>query len=94
MKCCKEKRLKNGATIESATEELVKAMSSLHNDYFKKHAEDKEIKNMKEELLKKIEGLNNYFEKNRDRIKEHGLEDHARSVIAEIARATRRLTEI
>ena len=73
--------------------ELIKAMSALHNDYFKKHVEDKEIKNMKEELLKKIEGLNNYFEQNRDRIKEQGLEEHALSVLAEIARATKRLSE-
>jgi hypothetical protein len=88
MKCCKEERLKNGTTMESATDELIRAMSALNNSYFKKHVEDKEIKNMREELLKKIEGLNNYFEKNRDRIKEQGLEERARSVIAEIARAT------
>ncbi len=93
MKCCKEERLKNGTTMESATDELIRAMSALNNSYFKKHVEDKEIKNMREELLKKIEGLNNYFEKNRDRIKEQGLEERARSVIAEIARATR-LSEI
>ena len=93
MKCCQEERSKNKTMIESATDELVKAMSALQKDYFKKHTEDKEIKNMKEELLKKIEGLNNYFEKNRDRIKEQGMEEHARSVLAEIARATRRLSE-
>ena len=89
MKCCKEERLKNGTTMESATDELIKAMSALNTFYFKKHGEDKEIKNIKDELLKKIEGLNNYFEKNRDRIKEQGLEEQARSVLAEIARATR-----
>jgi hypothetical protein len=94
MQCCQGDPSKNTAMIDSATNGLVKGMSVLHNDYFKKHAEDKEIKNMKEELLKKIEGLNTYFEKNRNRIKEQGLEDQARSVIAEIARATRRLTEI
>jgi hypothetical protein len=94
MQCCQEERSKNKTMIESATGELIKAMAALHNDYFKKHGEDKEIKNMKEELLKKIEGLNNYIEKNRDRINEQGGEEHARSILAEIAGATRRLSEI
>jgi hypothetical protein len=91
--CCQGEQSKNMTLIESTTDELIKAMSALHNGYFKKHADDKEIKSMKEELLKKIEGLNSYFEKNRDGIKAQGLEDLARSVIAEIARATRRLSE-
>jgi hypothetical protein len=93
MQCCQEGRSKNKTMIESATDALIKAMSALQNDYFKKHAEDKEINNIKEELLKKIEGLNIYFEKNRDRIKEQGMGEHARSVLAEIARAARRLSE-
>jgi hypothetical protein len=92
MKCCKEERLKDGTTIESATGELIRAMSALNTIYFKKHGEDKEIKKMREELLKKIEGLNNYFEKNRDRIKAQGLEENAQSVLAEIAGATKRLS--
>ena len=93
MQCCQGEQSKNTTLIESTTDELIKAMSALHNGYFKKHAEDKEIKNIKEELLKKIDGLNSYFEKNRDRIKARGLEELARSVIAEIARVTRRLSE-
>jgi hypothetical protein len=76
--------------MESATGELLKATSALHNDYFKKHGNDKEIKNMREELLKKIKGLSNYFEKNKDRIKEQGLEENARAVLAEIAGAARK----
>ena len=94
MKCCEEERLKNRTAMESATRELSKAMSALHNDYFNKHGEDKEIKNMREELLKKIEGLNNYFKENKDRLKEQGLEENAYSVLSEIARATRRLSVI
>ena len=93
MKCSHEKRLKNGKTMESATGELIKAMSALHTDYFNKHGDDKEIKNIREELLKRIEGLNAYFETNKDGIKEQGMEGHARSVLAEIARAAGRLTE-
>jgi hypothetical protein len=94
MKCCQEKKLKNGTTMESATGELIKAMSALHTDYFKKHSDDKEIKSIREELLRKIKGLNAYFETNRDRIKEQGMEEHAQSVLAEIARAAGRLSEI
>lgn len=93
MKCCQKEKSKDGTMIESATGELLKAMSALHNDYFKKYGDDKEIKNMREELLKKIEGLNNYFEQNKDRVKEQGLEEQARSVLAEIANAARNLSE-
>lgn len=93
MKCCQEKRLKEGTTIESATEELIKAMSALHNDYFKKHNDDKEINNLKEELVKKIEGLSDYFHQNRDMIKEQGLEENTQAVLAEIVRATQKLSE-
>ena len=94
MQCCQGERPKNKTMLESATGELIKAMSALHTAYFKKHSDDKEIKSIREELLKKIEGLNAYFETNRDRIREQGLEEHALSVLAEIARATKRLSEI
>jgi hypothetical protein len=94
MKCCQGERSHNGAPIESATGEFIKALSALQNDYFKKYGDDKEIKNIREELLKKIDGLNNYFEMNKDRIREQGLEEKARSVLAEIAKAARRLSEI
>ena len=94
MICCHEKSLKNGTTIESAAGDLIKAVSALQHDYFKEHGDDKEIENMREELLRKIEGLNIYFEKNKDRIIELGLEEHARSVLVEIAEAARRLSEI
>ena len=94
MQCCQGERPKNKTMLESATGELIKAMSALHTAYFKKYSDDKEIKSIREELLKKIEGLNAYFEMNRDRIREQGLEEHALSVLAEIARATKRLSEI
>lgn len=94
MKCCQGERSQNGTTMESATGELIKAMLALYTDYFKKHRDDKEIKSIREELLKKIDGLNAYFETNRDRIKEQGMKDHAQSVLAEIARAAGRLSEI
>jgi len=94
MKCCQEERAKQGTTIESATGELIKAMSALHNDYFRKHGDDKEIKHIREELLKKIEGLNTYFEENKDRIKEQKMEEHARLIHAKIASALKKLSEI
>jgi len=94
MNCCQDGRSKKGTTIESATHELIKAISVLHADYFTKHGDDKEIRSMKEELLKKLEGLNDYFDNNRDRIKEQGLEAQAQSVLAEIAKAAKRLSEV
>jgi len=94
MNCCQDGRSKKGTTIESATHELIKAVSVLHADFFTKNGDDKEIRSMKEELLKKLEGLNDYFDNNRDRIKEQGLEAQVQSVLAEIAKAAKRLSEV
>lgn len=93
MKCCREKRPKDGTTVESATAELVRAMSALHNDYFKKQNDDKEIKNLKEDLIGKIEGLIDYFQQNRDMIEELGLEENAKAVFSNIVRAKNKLSE-
>ncbi len=89
----KEERSKNGAMIEPATEALIKTMAELNKNFFKKYGEDKEIKNMREALFMKIEGLNNFIKESKDGLKVQGLEENARSVLAEIARATRRLSE-
>jgi len=88
MQCCKEERLKDGTTMESATGELIKALSALNTVYFKKHGEDKEIKNMREELHKKIQDLNEFFEENRECRKEKRLEAKTEASLTEILRAT------
>jgi hypothetical protein len=93
MKCCKEERSKDGTTIEPETEALIKTMAELNKNFFKKYGEDNEIKNMRASLLKKIEGLKDFIEEHKDRLKEQGLEEKAQSVMAEIARATRKLSE-
>ncbi len=72
MKCCKEERSKNGSTIAPAAEALMKIMTELNKNFFKKYVEDKEIKKMREEFLSKIEDLNNFFEENKSRLKEQG----------------------
>jgi hypothetical protein len=93
MKCCKEERLKNETAMKSGKDVLIRAMSALHYNYFQEHGQDKEINDMRDELLERIEDLNNYFEENNDRLKEHGLEENVQSVRIDIARATRRLAE-
>jgi hypothetical protein len=93
MECSKEGRLKNGTTMASATAELMKAMSALHRDYFNKQGDDKEIKSMREELLKKIHDLNDFFEKNRESLKEKRLDATAQACLLDIARATETLSE-
>jgi hypothetical protein len=94
MNCCQVERAKDGATIESATVELISAMSALRHDYFQEHGDDIEIKNIREELMRKIERLNTFFKENKDKIKEKGLEDQALSTLVEIAGEMEKLSEI
>ncbi len=89
----KEERLKHGTTLESATGELIKAMATLNNDFFKHYGEDKEIKEIREKLLKKIQGLVDFFEENKVRLKEKGLEAKAQSNREEILRAAIKISD-
>jgi hypothetical protein len=91
VKYCKEERLKNGTTIESAIEALKEAMSALHNDFFKEHGEDKEIKGIREMLLKKISDLNAVFEASKDSLKARGLDARTQARLLEIVRVSERI---
>ena len=89
MKCCQEERPKHGATLEAATRELIRAMLTLHADYFTKHAEDKEVKEIRKELLEKINGLNAFFVNNSEGLKKNRLEAKAQANLSAVAKATR-----
>jgi hypothetical protein len=94
MNSFKENSAKNGTTLELAAGEFIRAMSALDTIYFKKHADDHEISHMREELQKRIIGLQTFFTTNADVIREQGLEDRAKAVLAEIARAIGKLSGI
>lgn len=93
MKWVNEDRFQNAATAEPSIEALLSTMEALNNNYFRKYREDKEIRTIREELLKKIEGLNDYFDGYAERLKELGLDVIANSVRAKIAMATRKISE-
>jgi uncharacterized protein YqgV (UPF0045/DUF77 family) len=86
----REERLKNGTTIESSIDELIKAMSALHNDFFKEYGDDKEIKGIRERLLKKIADLNAVFEENRGSLKASGLDARTQARLSGVLRVSGR----
>ena len=87
----KGEHLKHGATIEAVTGDVVKAIATLKNDFFKVYGEDKEIKEIRAKLLEKIQDLNAFFKENKEGLKEKGLETKARSVLKEINESSLKL---
>jgi hypothetical protein len=68
-------------------------MSALQNNYFNTYGEDKEIKEIRENLIRKIQGLSDFFEENKERFREKGLEAKAQASLTEIVSAAKNLSD-
>lgn len=93
MKFCNEGRLEHERTIDSATGVLIKTVSALNNNFFKEHGEDKEIRGLKEQVLKRVSDLGNFFKENKACLKEKGLEVEAESNLKKIQETIKKLSD-
>jgi hypothetical protein len=90
---CKEGRLEHERTIDSAMIALIKTISELNNNFFKEHGGDKEIKGLKEQVLKRMSDLSNFFKENKACLKEKGLEVEAESNLKKIHEMIKKLSD-
>ncbi len=91
MKICKEGRGERRGTLDSATEQIIKTVSELHDNFIKVY-DDKEIQGLKEKALIKISDLNRYCEENKTCFEEHGLQADVEPNIKKLLEAARELS--
>jgi hypothetical protein len=90
-KCCREERLEHGRTMNSITEDLISTLSSLNDDFFMRYGSDKDIQRLKSELLHKLSDLNVFFDQNKARLADAGLEASAASNMMKIMGAAKNI---
>jgi hypothetical protein len=71
--CCLQARANPCDTIGSASQQALRILSDLSENYFKQYDQDREIQGLREHALKKVADLSTVFESQKTRLTELGL---------------------
>jgi hypothetical protein len=75
--CCTDGKPGQGEAMHSAAVRLLKAMSELHHNFFKKHGQDTEIRGLRDRILEKISALDQLVRENEKTLERNGLKERA-----------------
>lgn len=75
--CCTDGKPEQGEAMHSAAVRLLKAMSELHHNFFKKHGQDTEISGLRDKILEKISALDQLVRENEKTLERNGLKERA-----------------
>jgi predicted ribosome quality control (RQC) complex YloA/Tae2 family protein len=91
--CCKDGKPGQGEAMHSAAVQLLKVMSELHHNFFKKHGQDTEISGLRDKILEKISALDDVVRENERTLESSGLKERALANLYKLKEAAAVLSE-
>jgi hypothetical protein len=91
--CCKDGKPGQGEAMHSAAVRMIKAMSELHHNFFKKHGQDTEISGLRDMILEKISALDELLRNNDTTLEQNGLKERALATLYKFKEAVKVLSE-
>ena len=88
-RCFLAEPMEHNRTLEMISRDMIRTLTDLNVRFFKDHSKDKEIGNMKHEVLQGVEDLKVFLDQNRQAINDRGLGTRADTAITKITIAAK-----